>query len=486
MKFIISFLALLLALMPVITHAAADINMHTTTRVVNSGPNGMMGMVVTNVSNIYLIFVTNDRDRILAVKSSTGGAFWGAEATVATESATDIRGMSIWYDQWTDDITGTRIHIAWNDARNTLKYAYLDTGNDTISAPVTIATSGASLAGDQRVNIVKTLNGHLFAHTSNGATQIFYRSTNNGVAWGSRTSTGACTQDQSAYSAYTPTVDPANFLCWGISGGIQINRSTYNGTTDSWSVTNAIATFTNAANLATTYVRGTVYLALVDDVGADYTLRTWRYSTDTGVITTTGNVFANQVNYASTFQSISIMKSDLLDRVYLFYRGAGGDLVNSVFSTDEMATWSVVTRVDDSATNVGVPLASVQDSITAGGRVCVSWRNGDDGISNVNTGGCFAILPPAPPEHWFLSVRDRAGFSDTNGNLVWLALATITVIFFFVIVKAPAIMIGIMVAMTVVAFISLNLLDPVILISGALLLAFIAVIVVVKKAGSSE
>jgi hypothetical protein len=125
-------------------------------------------------------------------KTSDGGQTWGSGVTVNSAS---IARFSCWYDKETAGDTGTKIHTvcgSWDD--NHAYYRNLDTASDTLSSSIDIGDMAG--VGDANgsysvgyCSLTKARGGNLYmAYVSdNGPVLSFFRSTDGGANWGSRT-----------------------------------------------------------------------------------------------------------------------------------------------------------------------------------------------------------------------------------------------------------------------------------------------------------
>lgn len=125
-------------------------------------------------------------------KTTDGGATWGAAVTI--ESATTNLAFDVWYDQWTPGSSGTLIHLAYFDSTaDDMYYRSLDTtGSPTDSLGTRrVVFAGATAAASMSTvcSITKARSGNLYIafEIDAGVERGFYRSTDSGVNWTSRT-----------------------------------------------------------------------------------------------------------------------------------------------------------------------------------------------------------------------------------------------------------------------------------------------------------
>ncbi len=158
------------------------------------------GIVWTSSTTGYVFFLTNEPNNteapIYYSKTTDSGQTWGTEVQFTTTNASKI---AIWYDKETSGDNGTKIHVVYNDVDNDdLLYKSLNTSGDSISSAVTIdasfvgingATQGDYFAGGF-VTITKARGGNLYVFGSSppSSQAVFYRSSDAGSNWTSRTS----------------------------------------------------------------------------------------------------------------------------------------------------------------------------------------------------------------------------------------------------------------------------------------------------------
>lgn len=129
-------------------------------------------MVFTTDQVGYIFYsIDTPADSIIYKKTTDGGATWGSDVTV--DSQTDAIDVSIWYDRWTPgDTTGTNIYIiTYDTGSDDLWYNRLDTSTDTLesgTSPVSITSAPAPAKtnifgnADDRPTITKATDGKLY------------------------------------------------------------------------------------------------------------------------------------------------------------------------------------------------------------------------------------------------------------------------------------------------------------------------------------
>jgi len=100
--------------------------------------------------------------------------------------------MSIWYDRWTPGNTGTKIHVAYQDAAfHDIFYRGLDTSDDSLGTERTVFAGASFETGNWNtavIDITKARGGNLYiGFWGDSAGEYgFYRSTDGGATWTSR------------------------------------------------------------------------------------------------------------------------------------------------------------------------------------------------------------------------------------------------------------------------------------------------------------
>ena len=173
----------------------ADITVDATARGgINTalGNGAGFGTVWTAAGTGYIFYIDSDDD-FKYTKTTDSGATWAAAVTIS--GAAEIQKFCVWFDKWTPSDTGVIVHTTYYNApTDTVFYRQLNTSTDVLGTQRTVVTEGASAgAGDwstAQVGVVKAIGGNIYVayHINGGGTQhAFYRSTDGGVTFGSRT-----------------------------------------------------------------------------------------------------------------------------------------------------------------------------------------------------------------------------------------------------------------------------------------------------------
>ena len=146
------------------------------------------GPVWIDVNTAYIFYQDGSSDLVYQ-KTTDGGATW---ATAVSIKVATLVKASIWYDRWTPGNAGTLIHIAYTEvAGDDVLYRNLDTLDDSLSTEVVVfaGTTFTDVNWDTGVvDIVRARGGNLYLGFWGDADGEFgfYRSTDDGATWASR------------------------------------------------------------------------------------------------------------------------------------------------------------------------------------------------------------------------------------------------------------------------------------------------------------
>ncbi len=315
---------------------------------------GVKYLVKTPGGVFYLVFIDADSD-VSFTKSTDGGVSWSTPTVVFAGSATAI---SIWYDRWSN-ISAGLIHCAYSESvTDDTLYRSIDTENsDTLGTQTTIF-AGMSTAGAGLLSITRARGGNLYCKTTidAGAEGGFFRSTDVGATWGSRTDIEALATTDQCILMPGWAADNQDIMAffWDASAD-EISRVLNDDSGNTWAETSIATTMVDttastsfphfAAAVDITNSRNLlVAWSAIDLANAD--LRCWHVTES--AITEVTNVVLNSTD-DQQLCAIGI-DTDTQDW-YVFYAGksdgsetAGGALnLYYKISTDDGATWGAET-----------------------------------------------------------------------------------------------------------------------------------------------
>ncbi len=150
------------------------------------------GLVATSELVMYFFWtdVVGGFAVIRYVKTTDGGATWGAAITIHTHaSAVEIIRMDVWYDRWTPNLPSDKIHIAFGTATDVPFGFYhytIDTADsDNLSSKHTIDATIQPVIVNlfHQISFVKDRVSALWFVVASGLEFFLYRSLDDGLTW---------------------------------------------------------------------------------------------------------------------------------------------------------------------------------------------------------------------------------------------------------------------------------------------------------------
>lgn len=223
--------------------------------IVGSGSNGSIQngsgtqYLVRRPSNGHLYLFTADQFNgdILAFKSVDGGLTWQQPIVVAAIACAQL---AVWYDRWSG-IDADLVHLAYSDSgADDCLYRSLDLSSDSLGTQTTIF-AGASTTTLSHLSITRARGGNLYAKVciDNGIEGGFFRSTDVGGTWGSRTLNEAlASQDQMILlPGFAADDQDIIGIFWDASAD-EISRQLYDDSADTWAETSIATSMVDRAN----------------------------------------------------------------------------------------------------------------------------------------------------------------------------------------------------------------------------------------------
>lgn len=187
-------------------------------------------------------------------KSTDGGATWAADVPIGSGGII----YAIWYDKWTPGNSGTVIHIWYaNAVADDVFYRSLTTATDTLGTETTVVAH-ATMGNADTLNTLsgcRAQGGNLYVAVGiNAGTDLltFYRSTDAGANWTSRTSPMEALGDY--IQLYPANLADTNDI-WGVYLDVsadELSLKTYDDSANDWTSTAAETSISGAGGLVET------------------------------------------------------------------------------------------------------------------------------------------------------------------------------------------------------------------------------------------
>jgi len=216
----------------------ASCNIYMNTQVDKAGP-------VWISTSVGYVFYIDSTPNLVYRKTTDGGNTWSAAVTISAVTIPATK-VSVWFDKWTTGDTGTKIYISWICyATNGACFRTLDTATDTfvaaaISVYTTVYVDSTNDWRSRSISITKSRGGNLYLKfdlSSLAAGKRFYRSTDGGVNWTSRTNytTTSYVDNQRVFPANLADSNDIWCLSSADDGEYDFDLLTYDDSADSWS-----------------------------------------------------------------------------------------------------------------------------------------------------------------------------------------------------------------------------------------------------------
>lgn len=344
----------------------------------------------------YAIF-RDSTSNVAYRKTTDGGLTWASAVEISAKNSI----FSIWYDKWTQNDTGTKIHIVIAYV-SSMDYYSLDTSSDTLSSKVTIRSAAAHSSGN--VSIIKAKGGNLYVSDvgSNSATwtQSFMRSTDAGANWTSRASGVNISSTSGNRVKLVPgnVADDNDIIAVSIrSSNTILKVDEYDdddGASGSWSTpVNLFTNNTSAETFFNVSSRGSngVSIVVAIDNTSGREIRAWEV-VDISNIT---ELTRPQSSALTNLVSVSMCIDDTTSDLYCFY--SYGTLITELTmfykkSTDDGATWGSEVTYSDKPRKNSNPSPPVNVG-SNGGWISAVWWELDDDELYINIENAIEILP---------------------------------------------------------------------------------------------
>jgi hypothetical protein len=347
----------------------ADVNIYVTPAAYQSAGHQLNPVEVAS-GNQYIFFIYLGDNQLYYVKSSDGGISYGDPVLIKTGA---LAQLAIWYDRWTPGDSGNLIHLAYTETgADDIFYRNLDTSSDTLSTEQTIFAGLSAISNNAGIclALTKARGGNLYClfDIDAGSETGFYRSTDGGMSWGSRSNTA----EGSDYFILMPgfTADSQDVICvfWDRSAS-EISRKLYDDSADSWSEASIAGSMTSVNS--TTCVPQMA--AMVDATNSKIIVIAWTNRDTAGARLRCWSIDESAINALTDVVSSStddqqmctISRNTANDDWYAFYGGktdgteTAGTSINIYYkvSTDDGTSWGSETLLTLSPRNYSLLFA---------------------------------------------------------------------------------------------------------------------------------
>lgn len=223
--------------------------------------NGHFKCVQTVDGAIY-VFQISDVNALVYRKSTDGGLTWSLPVTIRTGTETTF---AVWYDRWSGIAAGL-IHLAYTDSTpDDTFYRSIDTENsDSLSTETTIFAGTSAVAAGSGVSITRARGGYLYCWTliDSGAEGGFFRSTDVGANWSSRTLPEAVAVNDTIVLLPGWAADNQDIMgfFWDASAN-EVSRYVHDDSANTWAETSIATSMVEDATASARNLGATVDLA---------------------------------------------------------------------------------------------------------------------------------------------------------------------------------------------------------------------------------
>lgn len=342
----------------------------------------------------YDFFLDNVNNKQLCYKKTTdGGATWGTKVVFYDRGGEGgVACFSVWFDEWTEGITGDLIHVVWLDEGDEARWSALDTSDDSVATPVNIVSLAVfgSDGGfnDTSIEIAKMKGGNLVVWLrSVSSSNVVYRSTDGGASWAARNDALETTDDQFIVLPADGTGDDNDgAIIYHDASADALSVKMYDDSANTHTET-AIATMVEDSggnyfnyDAMLSHSQGKIFVAFCNNHNnAANDLLCYSITPDSiasPTVTALTNVLTDTIAV-----SPRVFIDEVNGHLYVFYvRGTLGSATSVYYkvSTDWGSTWGSETRYDedtaDDTRNVFTPRIVLSG---ATGRLSASWVNDD-------------------------------------------------------------------------------------------------------------
>ena len=346
--------------------------------------------VWTNDTDGYQFYIDSGGDAVMAT-STDSGATWSAARRVDSINTTDAMHISVWYDQWTNGDSGTKIHaLTFDNGVDDTYYTEIDTATGAISTTVITGTESGTLGTTNYGSITKAEDGDLYVTMVDGADAWVHTCSTtctNGANWSAITNPWLSSQDGRDFPILLPLVGTDNIvlISWDISQN-DIDSNVWSATSTSWWGWDQIIgtaednpTYDGGAIGATVNnTTGEIYLAHLDDsddyVTADHDILIWEFDNSTFAWTQKTDVETNPSPSGLNEVKIAIDENtgDLYAIYNLRFIDSSPNTGRSYFkkSDDGGDTWGSRTTLG----SVQDDVYGVQHNLMSDERLTTAWK----------------------------------------------------------------------------------------------------------------